>query len=301
MSRIGEALRRAASANQVAEGWSDSAQPTAGVQTTANLDVYAEEVPRTQKTPAPAPEPALLSVAKPSVPSEHPGSWQERLAVAHEMPPIAIEQYRRLAGTLHELQAQRGIKTLMVSSSLPREGKTLTITNLALTLSHSYRRKVLLIDADLRHPSIHEVFGLRNTAGLADVVRTAGRQVPIIELSEHLSVLTAGHPDMNPLANLTSRHVADLLQRASREFDWVLMDTPPIGLISDAHLVSRMCEAALFVVGAGSTPYDLVQRGLAELGDDRIIGVVLNRMKAPDLPHGEDYGHYYNLDHRVGR
>ena len=102
--------------------------------------------------------------------------------------PVAVEQYRRLAGTLHELQVEQGLKTLMVTSALPKEGKTLTVVNLALTLSESCRRRVLLIDADLRRPFIHEVFQLPNVRGLNDVLGSERGELPLQPVSEHLSV-----------------------------------------------------------------------------------------------------------------
>ena len=295
MSRIGEALERAAATGHTSDRRIDVIveRPSASVGAASDLASYVEEGSPASTAQAPGREPAVLTNIRTPEPTEHSVSRESKLLVAQDLPPVAIEQYRRLAGTLHDLQVERGLKTLMVSSALPREGKTLTVTNLALTLSHSYRRKVLLIDADLRHPSVHEVFGLRNRAGLADVVRTGGRQTPVIDLSECLSVLTAGHHDTNPLAQLTSTYVEDFVRAAAQQFDWVLMDTPPIGLISDAQLVARMCEGALFVVAAGVTPYKLVQRGMAELGEERIVGVVLNRMQQQDVPNGNHYGTYY--------
>ena len=95
-----------------------------------------------------------------------------KIVVDQETSPASIEQYRRLATSLHHLQVQNGLKTVMVSSALPRDGKTLTSTNLALTLSESFKRRVLLIDADLRRPSIHAVFRLTNARGLADGLRS---------------------------------------------------------------------------------------------------------------------------------
>ena len=296
MSRIGDALKRAAAQAEAVEGRVDlpMERPSAGVLEDSDLRIYAKEPTGPAKAPVTRHQSETTASDTGRVLAGQPAEWNRSLVGAQEIPEVAVEQYRRLAGSLHDLQLQRGIKTLMVSSALPREGKTLTITNLALTLSQSYGRRVLLIDADLRHPSIHEAFGLRNVAGLADVVRSGGRVTPIIELSERLSVLTAGHPDSNPLAQLSSPHVGDFLRAAAQQFDWVLVDTPPIGLISDAQTVARICEAALFVVAAGSTPYALVQRGIAELGEDRIAGIVLNRMRQKDLPNGEHYGPYYS-------
>jgi len=298
MSRIGEALRRAGAIDQAADDRIDDPVLDHGrkdIHDAWDLTHYAAETPSGLSA---APEIThQLTTAAARDARREPVRCHEalkgKLVIGAEIPLVAIEQYRRLAGTLHDLQLQHGIKTLMVTSSLPREGKTLSIANLALTLSQSYRLRVLLVDADLRHPSVHELFGLPNKAGLADVVRTRGRSVPLVDVSDQLSVLTAGQPDANPLAQLTSSHVKDFLHAAAQQFDWVLVDTPPIGLISDAQLVARLCQAALFVVSAGNTPYRLVQRGLEELGADRVVGIVLNRMEQQDLPNRHQYGQYY--------
>ena len=112
-----------------------------------------------------------------------------------------------------------------------------------LTLSESYGRRVLVIDADLRRPSIHEVFGLDNRAGLAEGLRTgATGSLPVIQVSPTLTVLTAGTPDQRPMAGLTSERMASILKEAASRFDWVLLDTPPIGLISDAQLLSELVD-----------------------------------------------------------
>src|SRR5512144_1307828 len=93
------------------------------------------------------------------------GAYNGKLVVSRDVPALAIEQYRRLAAALHEAQAAHGLKSLIVTSALPLDGKTLTAINLALTLSESYGRRVLLIDADLRRPSLHKAFGLVNHVG----------------------------------------------------------------------------------------------------------------------------------------
>jgi capsular exopolysaccharide synthesis family protein len=216
-----------------------------------------------------------------------------KLVVSGETSPIAIEQYRRLAATLHGVQIERGLKTLMVTSTVPEEGKTLTIANLALTLSESYKRRVLLIDADLRRPSLHHVFGLPNLTGLTEGLRAESGQLPVLEVSPWLSVVTAGHPDANPMANLTSSRMQTLIEEASAAFDWVLLDAPPVGLMPDAGLLARLTDAVVFVIAAGSTPYSLVDRAVADLGRDCIIGTVLNRVDEHVMHNGGYYGSEY--------
>jgi capsular exopolysaccharide synthesis family protein len=205
----------------------------------------------------------------------------------------AIEQYRRLAATLHQLQTERGIKTLMITSALPREGKTLTASNLALTLSESYEFKVLLVDADLRRPSLHEIFRLPNTIGLSDGLRGDHGKLQLVEVSPYLSILPAGRPTSDPMAGLTSDRMKALLADAAGRYDWVILDTPPIGLLPDAQLLTGLTDGVLVVIGAGSTPYTLVQRVINELGQDCILGTVLNRVEETRVPTSNYLRDYY--------
>jgi capsular exopolysaccharide synthesis family protein len=201
-----------------------------------------------------------------------------KLVTGHPI-AAAVEQYRRLAATLHQLQAERGVKTLMITSAVPREGKTLTATNLALTLSESYGLKVLLVDADLRRPSVHEIFKLPNTTGLSDCLRHDRGHLQLVEVSRCLTVLPAGRSTSDPMAQLTSDRMKALVKEAADRYDWVILDTPPIGLLPDAQLLTGVADGVIVVIGAGSTPYTLVQRVVNELGADNIIGTVLNRVE----------------------
>jgi protein-tyrosine kinase len=189
----------------------------------------------------------------------------------------SIEQYRRLAASLHHAQGARGLKIVMIASAVSSEGKSLTAANLAMTLSESYRRRVLLVDADLRRPSLHRLFRLANLTGLSDGLRAAGTStLPVTQLSEGLAVLTAGQPDADPMGSLTSDRMRQVLQEASESYDWVLLDTPPVALMPDANLLAAMVGGAVLVIRAGVTPYQFVQRAIEAIGRDRIVGVVLN-------------------------
>jgi capsular exopolysaccharide synthesis family protein len=208
----------------------------------------------------------------------------EARLVTRDTGPIPLEQYRRLAAVLHDVQVQQGLKSLMLTSALPHEGKTLTAVNLALTLSESYARQVLLIDADLRRPSLHRLFGVSNEAGLGDALRDGGANLAVRQVSPRLAVLPAGRPGPAPLAALTSARMGDLIQRCANEFDWVLLDTPPVGLMPDAQLLARLTRAAILVIAAGVTPASAVQRAVAELGSECIVGTVLNRVDGRHIP-----------------
>jgi protein-tyrosine kinase len=210
-----------------------------------------------------------------------------RVVLSAAAPPGSIEQYRRLAATLHHAQTQSGLKIVMVASAMPGEGKSLTATNLALTLSESYRRNVLLIDADLRRPSLHEIFQIPNIAGLNEALTTMDMLPPAFALSPRLTLLPAGRPNPDPIGVLTSQAMRDLVRDAGAGFDWVIVDTPPVGLLTDANLLARMVDAVVMVVAVGKVSYKIVQRAADALGRDRIIGVVLNR--AADSPFGDTY------------
>jgi len=217
-----------------------------------------------------------------------------KTVIDESMLPASREQYRRLAAALHQAQRANGFKVVMVASAVAGEGKTLTAANLALTLSESYRRNVLLVDGDLRRPSLHTVFQVSGTPGLSDgLISTEEPKLPLHRLSPRLTILPAGRPTSDPIGALTSDRMRRLIEEAREVFDWVILDTPPIGLLTDAALLSSMADGVVLVVKAESTPYDMVNRAVELIGRDRLIGVVLNR--ATEMPNRStyDYSKYY--------
>ena len=312
MSRIGDALKRAGTPS-ISDGLLEIP-----LTSPLTVSVEVEEPARDPVAAPPAPPSAVASLAPPAPSARglvEPVSStpqlngvavrpDSRLVVNPELPAVAIEQYRRLAATLHHLQEDRGVKRVLVSSAVANEGKTLTSTNLALTLSHSYAKRVLLIDADLRRPRVNVAFGIPNGEGLSEVLdRRDHNKLPVVQVSPMLSVLPAGRATPDPIAGLTSPRMAALIEDAAEQFDWVVLDTPPVGLLSDARLLAAMTDIALLVIGAGTTPTVAIQRALDSLGRDRVVGVVLNRADE-SLAAGGDYyynyyhGYYGNSDHR---
>ena len=221
--------------------------------------------------------------------------YADKLVVSNSVPNALREQYRRLAANLHHAQEEGGIRTLMITSAIPDEGKTLTATNIALTLSESYHRRVLLIDADLRRPSLDEVFMMPKGYGLNEALTgRAERKVSVIQVSRYLSLLPAGSPNPDPMSTLTSDRMRRLIKEAAETFDWVIMDTPPIGILTDAKLLGSMVDAAVLVVRAGRTPAELIQRSVDALGKNRILGVVLNRAeRRRNIGRDYTYDSYY--------
>ena len=290
MSRVDQALRRA--------GGRDLGQPDVEPESARVEDFPTEE--RRVAVVGPKTRPFVPATA-PAAPVFAPVERLTHLAptvdgkvvVDSQISGASVEEYRRLATTLHLMQEVNGVRALIVSSALPRDGKTLTSTNLALTLSESYKRRVLLIDADFRRPSVHDIFGLSNATGLADGLRGEGPiAMPFAQVSQHLTVLTAGIFQGSPMAGLTSDRMRSVMADARARFDWVIVDTPPVGLISDANLLASLVDGVLLVIGAGATPYAAIQRAVSEFGRDRIVGVVLNRV-TDDIAKKTYYGDYY--------
>jgi capsular exopolysaccharide synthesis family protein len=217
-----------------------------------------------------------------------------KTVVDEHMLPASREQYRRLAAAFHQAQRANGYKVAMIASAVAGEGKSLTAANLALTLSESYRMNVLLIDADLRRPSLHSIFQVSGAPGLSEgLISTEEPKLPLHRLSSRLTVLPAGRPTSDPIGAITSDRMRRLVEEAREVFDWVIIDTPPVGLLTDASLLASMADGVVLVVKAESTPFDLVNRAVEALGRQRMMGVVLNRAREQSHSSSYDYYKYY--------
>ena len=228
MSRISQALRvraggKGAPASEPAES------PLDQYDCEEQVADIAEFHPRDAE-PMAAPPPGATPPVRVRSNRRSPGDDTEARLVTGTSSTVSIEQYRRLAAMLHEEQVDSGLKVVMLTSALPGEGKTLTAVNVGLTLSESYARRVLIIDADLRVPSVHATFGVPNGRGLSDAIRGEA-PLSFTEVSNGLSLLTAGAPGATPLAGLTSPRMKAILEECASRFDWVLIDTPPIGVL----------------------------------------------------------------------
>ena len=224
--------------------------------------------------PAPAPE-VVATVAPQSFRSKIAG----KIVGGVDMDPRSAEQYRRLAAALHQAQVERGVKKVMVASAVAGEGKTITALNLAVTLSESYLRRVVLVDADLRCPRVHEMLDSAPIHGLNEALKAA-QPGPLIltTVSPRLSILPAGQADPDPMGQLTGPRMASLLAELAQKFDWVVIDTSPVVLLPDANLLAGMVDGAVIVIRAGRTSYDLVERAIQTLGRKRILGLILNQV-----------------------
>ena len=320
MSRVDEAMRRAAERVDTTEPAVD-AEPSADVGaalTEDPIELAAEHYPIemrerrhhprdvashwSRQSPGPPPSTHVESAVErnessASVPllERIDGSLAQKIVIDQSMMATSREQYRRLAGTLHHAQTATGLKVVMIASAAPAEGKTLTAANLALTFSESYRRNVLLVDADLRRPALHTIFGTDNASGLTEgLIAPADRRLPVRAITERLGLLQAGRPSSDPMAGLTSDRMRRLIAEARESFDWIVIDSPPVGLLPDANLLAAMVDGVVMVVKAGATSYELVNRAIEAVGRSRILGIVLNRAEVASYGYGYHYdtGYY---------
>lgn len=294
MSRIDEALRRAIPAQHGRSGVAAAAGPeTVRSPWQFDDDGAPADAPHAPEPPAADVAPAPVTGSALALDDGEAGGliegfnskWAGRLALSPNADWMLVEQFRRLAATLHQAQMDANTRSVMVTSAAPGDGKTLTAINLALTLAESYKRRVLLIDADLRRPSIRDVSHLPNVLGLSDGLRAkTDQQLTVLPITKNLMLLPAGRPDPDPMGGLTSSRMRRILDDAVRRFEWVILDAPPVGTIADTSLLVGMVDAALLVVRAGQTPHAMVQNAINALGRDRILGVVLNGAAAEEQP-----------------
>jgi len=240
--------------------------------------------------PAVEPRPAPVPVPEPQIEERGvPTRLDERAAKAIQS-PIFVEQFRRASATLIEAQAAGNLKVLLVASASPGDGKTLTALNLALVLGRSYGRRVLLIDGDLRRPSLHRVVGVSNRSRLADALQAqADVRLEVTPITETVTLLPAGPADPDPLRSLSSARMKRVIHEAAQRFDWVIIDSAPVGVVADASVLATLTDGIVFVVRAEHSQYPAVKKAMQTLGHERILGVILNGVSG-----NWDYNNYYN-------
>lgn len=210
------------------------------------------------------------------------------------------EAYRALRTNVQFSRPDSPIQTLIITSSSPSEGKTTTAANLAITMAQAGRR-VLLIDADLRRPSMHKLFGIPRDNGLKELLFSPVNRGAEVQTStvENLDLLTAGSTAPNPSELLGSKRMRDLLASLREEYDLIVVDAPPVLAATDAVLLSTEVDATLFVVEAGSTQDHQMEHAVEQLNGvgARLIGVVLNRFDAMQT-YGYKYKYKYAYQYK---
>ena len=202
--------------------------------------------------------------------------------------PIS-EAYRSLRTNLEFSSLDRPLKTMVVTSPGPEEGKSTTLANLAVTLAQA-EKKVILVDCDLRRPSQHQIFGVKNGVGLTTmVVDDEAMTDPPVQETEvpGLWLLPSGPLPPNPSELLGSRRMEEIIAVLSQRADIVLFDAPPIIVVTDAAVLSSKVDGVLLVINAGGTKRDHAQKakGLLEKVNAHLVGAVLNNVKIDTSLH----------------
>lgn len=215
--------------------------------------------------------------------------------IAHnDLKNPATEAYRVIRTSIQFAQAGKELKTLAVTSCMPNDGKSMTAANLAVVLTQA-GKSVLLIDYDMRNPTVHKNFNLSNKVGLSSCISMGTALSDAVQKTsiEGLYALTGGVIPPNPSELLGSEQMKNVLQRAKEQYDYVLIDTPPVMPVTDALIVSRFVDGMILVIASAEIKVEMardVKNQLVNAGAN-ILGVVLNKVRSEH--HGYGYGYYY--------
>lgn len=216
---------------------------------------------------------------------------------------LIVEQFRSLRSRLLEVRRQSAIKTVLISSGMPSEGKSFVAVNLAVSLARDGASRVLLIDADLRRPTLHQALAaprqpglseyLASTAGIFEVLQGNGAKDPLLDGISSLTFIPAGASMDTSSELLTNTRMKDLITSLSPHFEWIIIDSPPVLAVTDAVDIARVADAVLLVAREAHTPFQVAQRAQAAFKQSAVLGIVLNAAKNAHHKNSYYYGSYY--------
>ena len=203
---------------------------------------------------------------------------QSRLVCLTDRESPTAEAIRLLGVRLRDLRQIRPLKTVLITSTIPQEGKSTISANLACVLSQTAGERTLLLEGDLRRPSLMQIFGTETTAGISDCVKDGGHQFPGIYRLEGAGcwILPAGRSPSNPLELLQSHELKVLMERLTANFDWIIIDSPPVLPLADTSIWMRMVDGVLLVTRQGTTEKRQLQKGLEALDPQKLLGALVN-------------------------
>lgn len=312
MSRIHEALKKAQEERAAQQAERDSVAQESAAEVASSPVQPAVSAPASAIVPAPAPASVLVAQDFPPMGhAEHNGgplTFESLLARSRQRnwrpdPAMMLfangdsedsmgkEVFRTLRARLYQIRAVQPLRTVLITSALPGEGKTFVASNLAQSLVRQRERRTLLIDADLRQSNLHLPMGAESSPGLSDYLLGEMDEYSVIQRgsADNLFMIAGGKASTNPTELLSNGRLEYLLERLSPIFDWILIDSPPTIPVSDSTIISKMCDGVLMVVRSGMTPFDLAQKACEAFKDRPLLGAVLNRTDPK-----EGYGGYYN-------
>jgi capsular exopolysaccharide synthesis family protein len=222
----------------------------------------------------------------------HVSNVDPRLVSMTQHDGLGAEKFRLLGVRLRNLRANRSLKRILITSTIPEEGKSVISANLAAVLARGGRTKTVLVEGDLRRPTLANRFGLGRLPGLVDALSGERSLNDVIYEVEPtgLCVIPAGHPPENPLELMQSGRAAAALVALSQFFEWVVIDSPPVLPLADTILWAKLTDGILLVAREGRTEKQQLIRGLELLDKSKIIGMVLNASSSTD--HRNYYQRY---------
>jgi capsular exopolysaccharide synthesis family protein len=218
--------------------------------------------------------------------------------------PYYYERLKGLRAKVENKMDTLNLRVLAVSSAIAGEGKTLTATHLAANMASTGRKKVLLMDLDLRNSSVARELGMAADSGMSEFLSGSVPKEKILRNSvmPGLSVIVGGKTISSPADMLAGEKFRSLLRELREQFDLVILDTPPILPVPDVVTISEQVDAFILLFRFGHTPHQLFRQAIEELGERKIVGVVLNgEEKKNDKYYHKYYGKYYQVAHTEGK
>src|SRR5262245_22285522 len=268
-----------------------AARPQPPRETRISTPVYG---PPQRPAAAPSARGPATAVLEPGPRIASDARLDPHLVAALAPQSLAAEQYRSLRTRIARAENGRTVRTIVVTSPAKGDGKSLTAANLAITMSHEFQQRVLLVDADLRRPSLHQMFGISESPGVADVLTgAADLGDALVRLPDgHLTILPSGTSVRQPAELLGSASMRRILDSLRTRFDRILIDMPPAAPLADVQILSPMADAILLIVRAGITPRPAIEQALGGLDGSKVLGLVLNESgRAGDADSYTGYGY----------
>jgi capsular exopolysaccharide synthesis family protein len=214
-----------------------------------------------------------------------------RLVAIGEEESLGAEKFRFLAVRLRQLRQSRTMKKVLITSTIPQEGKSTVAANLACTLARRKQHKTLLLEGDLRRPTVAQKFGMGNVPGLSEWLRGETDSMNIYRLEAlGLWVLPAGTAPENPLELMQSGKLSLLMDQLTASFDWIVIDSPPVLPLADTSLWARLADGILLVTRKSVTEKQQLLRGLEALERSKLLGALVNG--STDAAHSDYYQRY---------
>ncbi len=225
----------------------------------------------------------------------HAGALEDHLVTLLSPATADAEQYKTLACAVEEAHSNSNLQVVGVTSPGAGEGKTLTSINMAATLAQTPENRVLLIDGDLREPSVASHFGLDNFDGPGFIEAIQDQALSLRDVERafptyNLTIVTAGQALESPYEALKSRRAEALIEEARGRYDYIVVDTPPVIPVPDCRVIAHWVEGFLVIVAAHQTPKKLLEETLNALEPNKVLGLVFNR---DDFPMANYYGYSY--------